>query len=117
MTLQPGRSRLAARPSLASQNINTASSPNLALAASTALSRKASLNALAGQDPSTPRVPNMLGADGREIEVGDTVDVPGGMHGIVKFIGAVRGKKGNFAGVELAKEYAARGKNDGDVEG
>ena len=101
--------RIAARPS---QSINTASSPNLSLAASTALARKASLNALtAGQDIT------MVGADGREIEVGDTVDVPGGMHGVVKFIGGVRGKKGTFAGVELAKEYAARGKNGGDVEG
>lgn len=101
--------RLAPRPS---HSINTASSPNLSLAASTALARKASLNALtAGQDTT------MVGADGREIEVGDTVDVPGGMHGVVKFIGGVRGKKGTFAGVELAKEYAARGKNGGDVEG
>lgn len=101
--------RLAARPS---HSINTASSPNLSLAASTALARKASLNALtAGQDTT------MVGADGREIEVGDTVDVPGGMHGVVKFIGGVRGKKGTFAGVELAKEYASRGKNGGDVEG
>ena len=49
--------------------------------------------------------------------VGDTVDVPGGMHGTIKFIGEVRGKKGTFAGVELAREWAARGKNDGDVEG
>lgn len=106
--------RLAARPS---HSINTASSPNLSLAASTALARKASLNALtAGQDP-TSSGGNMVGADGHEIEVGDTVDVPGGMHGVVKFIGGVRGKKGTFAGVELAKDYAARGKNDGDVEG
>lgn len=52
-----------------------------------------------------------------DLEVGDTVDVPGGMHGIVKFIGGVKGKKGIFAGVELSREWAARGKNDGDVEG
>ncbi|ORY19391.1 hypothetical protein BCR34DRAFT_471699 [Clohesyomyces aquaticus] len=52
-----------------------------------------------------------------DIEVGDTVDVPGGMYGVVKFIGSVRGKKGVFAGVELGREYASRGKNDGDVEG
>ena len=51
------------------------------------------------------------------LEVGDTVDVPGGMHGTIKFIGEVRGKKGTFAGVELAREWAARGKNDGDVDG
>jgi dynactin complex subunit len=59
----------------------------------------------------------MAGGDGRDIDVGDTVDVPGGMHGTVKFVGTVRGKKGTFAGVELAREFASRGKNDGDVEG
>ena len=53
----------------------------------------------------------------QNLEVGDSVDVPGGMHGTIKFIGEVQGKKGVFAGVELAKEWAARGKNDGDVEG
>ncbi|OCK81045.1 hypothetical protein K432DRAFT_296398 [Lepidopterella palustris CBS 459.81] len=59
----------------------------------------------------------MAGGDGQDIEVGDTVDVPGGMHGMVKFIGNVLGKKGVFAGVELSREFAARGKNDGDVDG
>ena len=53
----------------------------------------------------------------QDLEVGDLVDVPGGMHGTIKFIGEVRGKKGVFAGVELAREWASRGKNDGDVEG
>jgi hypothetical protein len=104
------------RPSLGQQNINTASSPNLSLSASTAIARKASLNALTGgQVPTTPG--KMIGGDGRDIEVGDTVDVPGGMHGTVKFVGTVKGKKGTFAGVELSREYSARGKNDGDVEG
>ena len=53
----------------------------------------------------------------KDLDIGDTVDVPGGMHGTVKFIGEVKGKKGIFAGVELNKEWAARGKNDGDVDG
>ncbi|KAL2357703.1 hypothetical protein BJ546DRAFT_835692 [Cryomyces antarcticus] len=51
------------------------------------------------------------------LELGDNVDVPGDMHGIVKFIGSVKGKKGQFIGVELSREFAARGKNDGDVDG
>lgn len=116
----PFRSRLGARQASLrdQQNINTASSPNLNLAASTAIARKASLNALTGGSaPPTPGSTSMAGGDGRDIDVGDTVDVPGGMHGTVKFVGAVRGKKGNFAGVELAREFAARGKNDGDVDG
>ncbi|KAE8830297.1 hypothetical protein HRS9139_06921 [Pyrenophora teres f. teres] len=58
-----------------------------------------------------------MGADGRDIDVGDTVDVPGGMMGVVKFVGSIRGKQGVFAGVELSREYAARGKNDGAVDG
>ena len=53
----------------------------------------------------------------QNLEVGDVVDVPGSMHGTIKFIGEVRGKKGHFAGVELSKEFAAKGKNDGDVDG
>lgn len=52
-----------------------------------------------------------------DLEVGDAVTVPGDMYGIVKFVGAVRGKSGKFVGVELDREFAARGKNDGDVDG
>lgn len=54
---------------------------------------------------------------GEVIEVGDAVDVPGGMHGTVKFLGGVRNRDGVFVGVELSREWAARGKNDGDVDG
>jgi hypothetical protein len=57
------------------------------------------------------------GTDGEDLDVGDTVDVPGNMYGIVRFIGGVQGKKGLFAGVELSDEFASRGKNNGDVDG
>ncbi|KAL4752615.1 hypothetical protein BDW72DRAFT_202121 [Aspergillus terricola var. indicus] len=52
-----------------------------------------------------------------EIQVGDVVNVPGGMHGTVRFVGVVTGKPGRFAGIELAPEHAKRGKNSGDVDG
>ncbi len=58
---------------------------------------------------------NMPGDE--SISIGDVVDVPGGMLGTVRFIGTVQGRKGTFAGVELSKEFAARGKNNGDVDG
>ncbi|EON62060.1 hypothetical protein W97_01279 [Coniosporium apollinis CBS 100218] len=119
MALQTPRRLPSNRPSLASQSINTASSPNLTVPHGAAMAhRKASLSALTagGSGPSTP-LAKMVGGDGRDLEVGDIVDVPGGMHGAVKFIGTVKGKKGAFAGVELSREYAARGKNDGDVDG
>ncbi|KAH8890952.1 hypothetical protein GQ53DRAFT_163782 [Thozetella sp. PMI_491] len=51
------------------------------------------------------------------VTIGDVVDVPGGMLGVVRFIGSVQGRKGTFAGVELQKEHASRGKNNGDVDG
>lgn len=66
-----------------------------------------------GADPKTPASNGMEG----DLEVGDAVNVPGDMYGVVKFIGTVRGKSGRFVGVELDREFAARGKNDGDVEG
>lgn len=52
-----------------------------------------------------------------EVQVGDLVNVPGGMHGTVKYLGSVAGKPGRFAGIELSTEHAQRGKNSGDVDG
>ncbi|EED16140.1 Noc1p protein, putative [Talaromyces stipitatus ATCC 10500] len=52
-----------------------------------------------------------------DIRVGDQVNVPGGMYGTVRFLGSVDGKPGRFAGIELAPEHAARGKNNGEVDG
>lgn len=75
--------------------------------------RKASYNALTGQ---APRTPSAQPAD-PDLQVGDLVNVPGDMYGIIKFVGSVRGKDGQFLGVELDPEFAGRGKNDGDVDG
>ncbi|KAK2740381.1 hypothetical protein FQN57_006121 [Myotisia sp. PD_48] len=52
-----------------------------------------------------------------DIQVGDLVNVPGGMYGTIKFLGSVAGKPGRFAGVELALEHSGRGKNNGEVDG
>lgn len=52
-----------------------------------------------------------------ELDVGDAVEVPGGMNGTVKFVGEVRGKQGLFVGVELNRQWSHRGKNDGEAEG
>lgn len=106
-----------------------------------ALSRKSSLSALTSgslatipdasagyglstvldeDSPTSRKMPPFTpsrGRDGDDLEVGDLVDVPGNMHGTVKFIGNVQGKKGTFAGVELSEEFAVRGKNNGDVDG
>lgn len=83
----------------------------LRASAAAELNRKASLHALSGTMPVTPS--NMAG----NLEIGDMVNVPGEMYGTVRFVGSVRGKAGRFVGVELDREFAAKGKNDGDVEG
>lgn len=54
---------------------------------------------------------------GEDIDVGDAVEVPGNLYGVVRFLGSVQGKKGTFAGVELNSDIAAKGKNSGDVDG
>lgn len=53
-----------------------------------------------------------------DVDVGDIVNAPGGLYGVVKFVGTVRGKGGiMFVGIELEDELAGKGKNDGAVEG
>jgi hypothetical protein len=63
-----------------------------------------------------PLTPGRL-APADDISIGDTVDVPGNMTGTVRFVGSVAGRKGTFAGVELHRDFASRGKNNGDVDG
>lgn len=142
---QTPRKRAITRPSFG--NVNTVSTPNLAASYNASsnntprphhLARKSSLSALTQRSLATipdasesyglSTVPDENsyqsmagrasggGSDG-DIEVGDSVDVPGHMYGTVKFVGNVEGKKGTFAGVELAEEFAGRGKNNGDVDG
>ncbi|MCJ1397023.1 hypothetical protein MMC11_000215 [Xylographa trunciseda] len=78
--------------------------------------RNLSSSTFTASTPTTRRASDM-GSSTQDLRVGDTVDVPGGMDGIVKFVGEVRGKQGHFVGVELNRRWANRGKNDGDAEG
>ncbi|KAK3988052.1 Tip elongation protein 1 [Cladorrhinum sp. PSN332] len=75
---------------------------------------------LASDTPTTsmpsPPTPGVRAGAG-DLAIGDIVDVPGNLTGIVRFIGSVGGRNGTFAGVELLPEHAARGKNNGDVDG
>ncbi|OAA43222.1 Cytoskeleton-associated protein, Gly-rich domain protein [Metarhizium rileyi] len=69
-------------------------------------------------DSSPTMVPTTPGRQSAEdLLIGDTVDVPGGMYGTVRFVGTVQGKKGTFAGIELHQDFSGRGKNSGDVDG
>ncbi|TPX14227.1 uncharacterized protein E0L32_000621 [Thyridium curvatum] len=76
-----------------------------------------SSNSRTAMPPLTPGRATAAGGRGDDIVVGDAVDVPGNMHGTVRFIGSVQGRKGTFAGVELSADFASRGKNSGDVDG
>jgi len=121
--ITPRRLPLAGRTSLGNAASNKNSPGSSEASDSRDLARKAALNSLTANLPA-PKRPSLgapeRGMDGNQEmagEVGNTVEVPGGMIGVVKYIGSVKGKAGVFAGVELSKEYAARGKNDGDVDG
>ncbi|TVY24991.1 Tip elongation protein [Lachnellula hyalina] len=118
----PRRSLARPRPS---NGLNTASSPNLSASYSNprnAGEAYGGMSMMMNEDPRTnrnnmaPFTPSRP-ADAEDLDVGDHVDVPGNMHGTVKFKGSVQGKKGIFAGVELSEEFAKRGKNNGDVDG
>lgn len=49
--------------------------------------------------------------------IGDKVTLPEGQQGILKYIGTVKGKNGEFAGVELIGEHSALGRHNGEFEG
>ncbi|BFZ55923.1 hypothetical protein PYCC9005_002964 [Savitreella phatthalungensis] len=49
--------------------------------------------------------------------LGDTVEVPGGFHGIVCFAGKVEGRDGLYLGVDLTEHDKDKGRNDGSYKG
>ncbi|KAF4548324.1 putative tip elongation protein [Elsinoe fawcettii] len=110
MATQTPLRRASARPSMGANF-----SPKLLEQAQTTMHRKASYNALVGGPPTTPS--GKMQANGGDFAVGDVVNVPGDMFGTIRFIGSVAGKAGRFLGVELDRDFAARGKNSGDVDG
>lgn len=107
-------------PSLAKASLRKASSSapmtRSTLTVSDATRQLTSKSTGINTSPSLCAMPPSPPHDG-DLNLGDVVEVPGRMHGIVKFIGSVDQKKGIFAGVELSKEFASRGKNSGDVDG
>lgn len=51
------------------------------------------------------------------LRIGDTVQLPDGREGILRYIGDIEGKVGEFAGVELINEWASHGLHNGEYEG
>lgn len=49
--------------------------------------------------------------------VGDTVRLPEGQKGIIRYLGPVKGKSGEFAGIELIDEWTGEGRHNGDFNG
>lgn len=49
--------------------------------------------------------------------MGDLVEVPGNLVGVVKYLGPVEGRQGNFLGVDLNHQDAAKGRNNGTHDG
>ncbi|EWC48040.1 hypothetical protein DRE_02619 [Drechslerella stenobrocha 248] len=112
-TPTPRRSLARLRPSGAATP-NVPPVPPPMLSPETLLARKASFNQLT---QNSSKDSGYGGDSDGGLEIGDKVNVPGGMYGVVKFVGNVKGKPGVFVGVELEGPHAVNGKNDGTVEG
>ena len=55
---------------------------------------------------------------GRQFEIGDLVRIESlGFEGVLRFVGPIEGKPGEWGGVELGGGFAGKGKNDGSVNG
>jgi hypothetical protein len=62
--------------------------------------------------PRTPR-PGLRGG----LNIGDQVTLPEGQKAILKFVGKIAGKPGEYAGVQLVGEYENQGRHSGTFEG
>lgn len=49
--------------------------------------------------------------------IGDTVKLPDGQLGILRYVGPITGKPGEFAGIELIQEWASQGRHNGEFNG
>ncbi|SCZ90504.1 BZ3500_MvSof-1268-A1-R1_Chr9g10859 [Microbotryum saponariae] len=87
------------------------------------MTRSKTPTSLATRPLSRSTMHNSLGssiAGFKGLQVGDQVkfEVAGNaMEGVIRFLGAVDGKEGQWGGVELDAEWSGLGKNDGSVKG
>ncbi|KAI0309079.1 hypothetical protein OF83DRAFT_1288737 [Amylostereum chailletii] len=112
---QSGRRSVTGRPpSVASSSSNAGSTPT-APRYSTARARTPSARPASRQSDIFTRSSSRL--DG-PFEVGDNVRIESlGFEGTLRYVGAIEGKAGVWAGVELSGGFAGKGKNDGAVDG
>lgn len=67
--------------------------------------------------PPFPPSGSASGAPAPVFNLGDIVKLPEGQQGILKYIGQISGKAGEFAGVELIDEWASQGRHNGEFNG
>ena len=108
-----GRSISANRPSSVASSVSAVSSVN---------SRVSSAQNHPTPARSASRQSNVHGRSvsraGRQFEIGDDVRIESlGFEGVLRFIGPIEGKPGEWAGVELGGGFAGKGKNDGSANG
>lgn len=67
------------------------------------------------QPPKTPR--SLASAASVRLNIGDKVTLPEGQTGILRYVGTIEGKSGEFAGVELIGDHVSMGRHNGDHDG
>ncbi|KAE8271375.1 hypothetical protein A4X09_0g956 [Tilletia walkeri] len=69
----------------------------------------------------TPKRPSLSHAVTQSLDIGDlvSVELPGGsrLTGVLRHLGPVHFKEGNYAGLELVGDSFGKGKNNGEVQG
>jgi hypothetical protein len=102
------------RPSLSGRPSSAASSSSVASISAVRATKQVPRPASRTSDVFT-RSSSRLG---KTFEIGDHVRVESlGFEGVLRYLGEIDGKTGQFAGVELSGGFAGKGKNDGSVNG
>jgi CAP-Gly domain-containing linker protein 1 len=114
LSSQSGRRSVAGRPSsVASSSSAAGHTPYRALTERS--KTPTGLRSLSRQSDVSGRSSSRTG---RTFEVGDNVRIESlGYEGTLKYMGAIDGKSGLWAGVELSGGFAGKGKNNGTVNG
>lgn len=119
-------SSLSPKSSLAQSGRRSVAAGRPPSSASTSSALSSSTRASAGRTPVAARTvsrPPSRHADlhqskNRTFEVGDNVRIESlGFEGVLRYLGPIDGKPGQWAGVELSGGFAGKGKNNGTVGG
>lgn len=117
--LQSGRRSVAGRPSsVASSSSALSASTRAGAKTPSSVSTRPSSRAQSRQSDALHTTVTANKSSSRTFLVGDNVRIESlGYEGVLRYLGEIEGKPGQWAGVQLGGGFAGKGKNDGSVGG